>query len=118
MTGIREISKKKKPPCRLKKNWLKNMKCLVPLYKTNATKNSSEVRFKVGNQFILGVKRIQSCFGKCSKKIAFCTARIAPPQHAPPNQVPLPITSARSSDTDVTVCSTVLQGGSAACQCH
>ena len=38
MTGLREISKKKKPPCRFKKNWLKNMKCLVPLYKTNATK--------------------------------------------------------------------------------
>ena len=28
------------------------------------------------------------------------------------------ITSARSSDTDMTVCSTVLQGGGAACQCY
>ena len=27
------------------------------------------------------------------------------------------ITSARSSDTDMTGCSTVLQGGGAACQC-
>ena len=28
-----------------------------------------------------------------------------------------PIASARSSDTDMTDCSTVLQGGGAACQC-
>ena len=28
------------------------------------------------------------------------------------------ITSARSSDTDMTDCSTVLQGGGAACQCY
>ena len=30
----------------------------------------------------------------------------------------VPITSAHSSDTDMTVCSTVLQGGNRACQCH
>ena len=28
------------------------------------------------------------------------------------------VTSARSSDTDMTGCSTVLQGGGAACQCY
>ena len=34
------------------------------------------------------------------------------------NEATLAISSARSSDTDMTVCCTVLQGGGGACQCY